>query len=679
MTTFSECLRIKFDPSEKLTELSSKTDTTFQNLLKKTFLDRDYWQILTGFSQARYYNFALVFIAMLEGMECDLVLEIIQSEGFPVGEIITADILANPRISACFAYLPDSFFIDKLKVTPMQSSHYRVTDWKPNQHSLFMKLSYENYNIKTNWYSWCFDPKLSLDYIESLTTWKIINFNCIKEVPEILSINFLEILSPTQQLIAFNHQIDRTTRSRISSLMNSIVYAAPSDEEIEIARNQIMRVMTISTYLIIYPQNCDLYNRAKFSLNSYLNNLKTNRRKFPLKQELKQFIRNLFSSPSERDTFAQICSLLLSFLDFCKGYARGSWILNIFLLWNHFRGDSYLMLNQFLDEFITTFLSPESFTTVSEICLFLRLVNFWISGPLDDYFTIERIFSKFFLIKISLAREVLKECPAEIPKSKQKNSSAFPLNFRLEQVFKQSRFIENFSAHPVAVCMKKPPERICFSVFNLINRGSETYETPILPLNIKLSIRNGSLELNLTRLLQVFFQNLIFTSHWFDHFHRPKNRLILTPSLTFPPQLMEFIGFMLGKAVILNLKVPFIIDKRYFELRDAFDRTGEPPRNIVAIMREIYPNMWDFTTSLQVHRIIESLDFSAARILELLTQPGYILGPISSREPELTVNDPYNMYRIILMGSERLRIGLNQALPSAYLLKPQELYNLISK
>lgn len=671
-------LRIIFDPSHKLTQLSSEIDSSFSKLMKISFLDSDYWPILAGFSQARYYNFTQVLIATMEKIECDIVLDIIQANNFPLKQVFSSELLAGSGLSLCLNFLPDTFFNNSLQISPMGSSGYKATFWDPNRHNLFMKMAYERPRVNDNWYSWCFDPDISMDYIDwqSRTwAWKFINFNCIRAAPEEFSSGLLEILRPIDELILFNHP-DKSILSRISGLVNSIAHGFSSNAEAIFATNQIMRIVTISTYLIIFPNNHVLKNRAAFLLARHLDNLEINRRKFLLRQELKIFIKNVLAPKEERDTLSQICTLLLTFMNFCSGSARSTWQLNIFLIWNYFRGTNYFGLNQFLDEFLTYFLAPESHPTAPDVCLFLRIVNSNISGPFDDNSTVERICSKFLFKKVSLSREIMKECPSEIPKNKRTVDSVFPLYFRLELLFKKTRFIDKFSANTIEFSFKNPPERSCLSLFARINYAFDASEGSILPINTKVLVRRGQFEGNLPEMLEIFFHNLMHT-RWFDVFHSSRStKPILLPNFTLPPHFMEFIGFLLGKAVISNVDVPFLIDERYFELKDVFERLEESSQTVTSEIQEMYPNISaNYRSSLQVYRIIASLDLTASKVIQSITN-SYTLGPMTAQEPKFVANIPYNIYRIVLMGSERLRMGLNRALP-AELLTTSQLYELI--
>lgn len=680
--SFSNGLIIKFNPSEKLTKFSSEISFDFFILMKNSFLKEENWPILKSFSKARYYNFPQVLAATFDYLQCGLTLRIIQSPNFPCDELLSANILTNPKLIPCFKLISDDFFWSILNKTPMESSKYKATHWDHNKHILFMQLSYTRPKIRTNWYSWCFDPELSLNYIEPSITWKVVNFNCIQTFPEIISSKLLEILSPTQELVNFNTQkSDSTVISRLSDLMNSIVYF-PSNEDLGFAIGQIMKIVSISVYLIVFRETHELYIKAKFILKHYLENLKFHHKSFPLRRVLKRFIINLLAAPTEREPLTYLYSLLLTFLEVCRGEARGTWILNLYIIWNHFRGERHLTVNTFLDEFVEIFLNPESFTTIPDICLFLRHLNSIISESSDDYSVQERIFSKYLFSNIPLSKEIMIECPAEIPKSKRANNSVFPLSFRLEHLFQQARFIDNFSAPTVVISLKSPPERSCYSIFKLVNNFLDTEDTSDLPMNAKVMARNTFLDGNLPKMLELFFLNLMVSSNWFLNSNGPAiERPILLPSLTFPPQFMEYIGYLMGKAVISNVKLPFFIDKRYFKLPDGLDvKSDESPLpSITFMIREIYPDLNIFTSNLQVHRISSTLDFdfSAGRVLQFITE-NYVLGQLTFREPNIISNIPYSMYSIILMGSERLRIGLNRALPTE-LLTTNQLYNLIFK
>lgn len=677
LLSVTNSLRLKFNPSDKLTKLSSEIDFKFFLLIKNCFKNEDYWPILTALSKARYYNFSQVLASTIEHFQCFLTLEIIQKPNFPVDKVLSADILANPQLAPCFNFLPDDFFWNSLKMTPLESSQYKPTDWEPAKHILFMESAYIKTNVKTNWYAWCFDSALSPDYIDSSITWKVVNFNCIRAFPEIVSSSLLVTLSPTDDLVHFNNQ----PRLSLLNIVNSIVYM-PSYEDIYFGISQTMKIVSIATYLIVFNQSHQLYITAKDKLKSYFDNLKIYSKKFPFRSKLKRFVKNMLALVDESEPFIQVSTLLLSLLEFCKGEARGTWILNIFFIWNHFRGDNYTMITSFLDGFAEIFLDPQSFATVPDICIFLRTLNSSIAELIDDYSVTERIFSKFLFNNLSLSKEILRECPAEIPKRKRAINQVFPLRYRLEHFFKKCRYIERFDVSTITISLKNPPERTCYSVFKVVDDILDTNGIPDLQMNTKVAVRNGYLAGNFPKMLEFFFQNLLLSSSWFLNSVNPvisDDRPISLPSPTFPPHFMELIGFLMGKAVILNVKLPFLIDKRYFELPDILENIHESssPEGITSLIRLMYPNLNLYASNRQVHRITEALDYSSYRLLQCIA-PDYTIRQMSINEPAIIVNIPYNMYRIVLMGGERLRVGLNRALPSD-LLTTTQLYNLIFK
>lgn len=676
--SFLTSLKIKFNPSEELTKLSSEINYNFFFLIKTLLLNEEFWPILTSLSRARYYNFYPVLMATMEQLQCLLTLEIIQSPNFPLNDVLSADILSSPKLVPCFNLFSDDFFWNKLKMTPLESSQYKASKWDLTKHDLFIKSAYLKPRIKTNWYSWCDDPTLSPSYIESSMTWKVVNFNCMRALPEFISLILLANLSPTEDLLNFNFH----SNSMLFDLFNYIVYK-PSNEDLEFGISQTMKIVSISTYLLVFPEPHELFIKARLNLLNYYENLKIYRKNFPLRSELKRFIKNILAPSYEREPLGQIYSLLAKLLEACKGEVRGPWILNIFIIWNHFRDNNLSMIFEYLDEFVEVFLDPVSFTTVPDICLFLGMLNSYFPADVTGNHSVtDRIFGKILLKNHLLSKEVMSECPAEIPKRKRTSDVVFPLQFRLQRLFKSVRYIESFDAPSIYVCFNNPPERSCYFIFSDIDDFSEIEGVKYLPMNTKVKIKTLFVEENenLPKMLQLFFQNLMLSSHWFVHsFGTSTDRAIILPSLTLPPHFMEYIGVLIGKAVISNVQIPFIIDKRYFELPDAFENIYEASttQSITLLIRAMYPNLNDYASNRQVFRIASILDLSAGRVLQCISKD-YTIKMLSLQEPMVIANNPYNMHRIILMGSERLRLGLNRVLQTEFLTTTQ-LYNLIFK
>ena len=149
--------KITFNPTDTLTDLSSFLDKNLLNLIKYSFKHEAFWPILIAFRQAKYYNFPLTFAGVLGFMECSKLLEIIQNEEFPVKEIFNVEILNYERLSSCLSGLPIEFFKDRLQIYPIESKDFKMSDWGLEKSFEFLKLSFHNPKLTTNWYSWTCD------------------------------------------------------------------------------------------------------------------------------------------------------------------------------------------------------------------------------------------------------------------------------------------------------------------------------------------------------------------------------------------------------------------------------------------------------------------------------------------------------------------------------------------
>lgn len=682
--------RITFNPNEKLTELSSRIDKSFFNLLKFSFKHEAFWPILIALRQAHYYNFSHTFAVSLGILQCNRILEIIGKENFPVKEIFDAELLNHEGLGLCFSHFPVEFFRDRLQIYPIESGRYKASYWGLEKTFKFLKLSLDQTKLTTNWYSWVIDsqvfmkdpndeaPVIPRDSWEWI--WKILCFYSVNMLPEHVNYGLIEAISSEcdSELNHFyrNHQ---NINLKLSGILNwsNIIF---NEEEVDFSRNQIMKIVTMSIFAIVYQNGHINQIRSRSFLLNHLTLITNGRRKFPLRKELKKFIKNILALPEKREHAKSMQSYLILFAEHLKGFALGPWLLNIILIWNYFNEQSYSSINEFIRPFTKIFFAPESRATAPDVCLLLKSTNSFLGGG-DDFISnwiIEEHFSK----RLSLAKAVFKDCPAEIPKQKRRNSKFFPLSFRIEDLYMNSRFVPKFSPMPMSIVVQKPAEQVCLSIFKEVNARLDF--TVVIPMNTKIMTNRMVFEGNLPGILNLFFQNLMFSTRWFvSDFY--ELRPVLRPTLIFPPQLMEYLGILLGQAIVSNVKVPFLLDRRYFSLPDAFDTLNEPLLPISALIHEIYPDIANEATSkdLQIHRIIASLNHSSAYVLDKLSKHfrfnGNVeLGPASTETIEEISNSLYDLNRIVLMGAERLRSGLNLAVP-ADSFKSRELHKIIFK
>lgn len=687
------CLRIEFIPTDHLVRLSSKPDSELRDLIKKLFVSKRYWNILIAFSQARYYNFDFLFISTLQHLDCDLILRIFQSDSFPVADILSENVLAHPSLSSCFTQLPTHFFAKKLQKNPLETNLYLPSLWTPIQHIYFLKLAYESTSVNIDWYSWCLDPKLTSESVVSTWnawnnwTWKLVSVYCLGSLPEAVSLNILSVLDPSAEFYSYigTNSISESLSKNISQLFRSVTGKQPSEAETEFSVNQIMRIVTLSTCLLLYPNTHSLHTTARAILTEYLNALKACRTMFPMRRELKRFIRiilKIYMAP-----LVDILTELLVLAEFCRGYARGPWLMNVLFILKYYCGTINRLSDGFLEVFSSIFFDPITQATSSDTCMFLRTINSWSSHPKSDNSIAERIFDEYFPKLLTLARGVFQDCFSEIPRSRISNNSVFPLHFRMEQVFRYTRFIDNRIPFVMEPVLSERPLRLFISVCEQISKRIVEKEpvdlmdyTSVLPMNTRIISNNAIFKIHLPEIVRLFFQSIMFSasSNWFTRSLNKRRDLrpSLLPTLRFRPQLMEIVGLMLGKAVICNIKVPFIINRRYFELADALNSAHPIPQKISTTLNQLYPADPDNDADFQIYKAISDLESSIAQVLlsvninESLNDSLNTTGSIR--------NHPHDMNRIVFVGSKRLRIGLQKALPIDFI-NSRQLYDLVFK
>lgn len=148
-----------------------------------------------------------------------------------------------------------------------------------------------------------------------------------------------------------------------------------------------------------------------------------------------------------------------------------------------------------------------------------------------------------------------------------------------------------------------------------------------------------------------------------------------------PPQFLEPIGFLIGRAVSANVEIPFFIERKYFQIRDAVEHQINAPQEpiIFTALAELYPQLHEYTKNLQLFLNIKYINHSINEIFKYMRHNNDIfLREDSNTDAGSINNSDFDMKSLILLGSERFWFGLNLALPIE-LLETKHLYNLIFK
>ena len=634
-------------------------------------LAEEFWPILSAFDQAQYYNFSSVFRSTINIFSCDEILSIVSNPNFPIS-LISADILAEK--GACFAKLQLEV-LEKV-ANPLESINFIASNWEFEQLSHFIKSAYQNNNLNVKWNNLCSNHEIFDLFIvqeEFSFLWEVIGTDCIKQLPVESVQKYIERVSNDLfwNSSVVNIMIIRT--GTLSSLLSRIVPRNTESERI-FSLDQVMRIVTIIATASNYYGNGEIMRKVNEILIVYLSRLKIDKNhRFPMRKKLKFIIKSFMEPVEEIRDFDKISKTLLRFVLFCKGIARGPWLLSVLNLWNHFRGENR-NIRTFLDPFLNVFFAPETRLNVSDICLLLDLINLHVPN-----YSVTHVFNNHFPLDSVLTEGVYKERYLSLPNSIRASHPTFFLTFKLSFLFKRIRKIKSFGPFFVEIRHPKTLEEtvwitISSKVYKIIS--SHPRDNLIVPLNLKTNY-NGKI-IDLSNLLILFFKSITRSSDWWiikkPRWSSNDSRPVLIPSLNLPPQVMGIIGFLFACALSSNTKIPFLIDPKYFHLADYHVYQDSEKSRLLELL---YPNAWEYYGSRQVYRVIKSLHHSTELILENASPYSFYLSQLRNEFP-IVENSNEELFRIALSGSISMRTGLRSVMP-ADALKPKLLYKLLFK
>jgi hypothetical protein len=420
-------LKIKITPNKDLLELTLfNSEKTLFPLFTTIFSEEDFWPLLKAFaSKSNGFNFDSVLRNILRRNDCSVVQRIITSEHFPAREVVSSDlIVSDEKLVKCFSSFDSSFFKDKLKDSPLTSLKYVPTKWSKRQHTYLLYLAMLRKSLKTNWHSWCADPNLSLDYILDSSEfwkeklWKTVSYFCIKDFPETLAERMVEYFDPLSDLDDFNAIRPSSIKTRISHFFHRIVHSEVNTSDLKFSIGQILKVFALIVCKIKLPSNVEVSEFVYHTLQDYLNQIKTtHRKKFPMRRELKQFIREFISFRFDAERYERserISVLLLKLVEFCMPEINGPGLLNAFVIWEYFRSDISISINSFSESFFGIFFHPDVFVTGPDVCALFKFIKSSLSTN-SEYESILRYIDMYLYARRDLAIEVLQCCPNEIP------------------------------------------------------------------------------------------------------------------------------------------------------------------------------------------------------------------------------------------------------------------------
>lgn len=680
-------LKLTFRPSELLTDLASKKGYELYDVLTTAFRNPDMWPILEAFSQARFFNFMSTFPAALVKYDCKTILKTFQTEGFPTDKLLKPDLITSSSVSICFAQLSPQVFPE----SPLNSTHYNPKTWGPNHHLTFIKDAFDSSDKDAHFHSFWHPEKITSAFFRPFAAewqkwaWQTLSVFAIKMTFSELYPEILSALDPKPDLIAF-----RSTNSSSNGFPSVLktMFSKPDSTEIEFAQTQIMRIVTLSSVLIIFTEKEEPRIQTLKIILDHLSDLSVKSApKFPMQRELKRYIKFLTGDNlMNADSFAEFSQLLIVLINFCHGMAHGVWFYTVFYIWNRIRSQNHFkdadVISAFMINFSKTFFSPLASATIEDICLFFRCINSYFSVPTDDYFYSDRIFNIHLLNKPELSQQIVRKCWDCLNPYRIRNSHLFPTRMRIESVFQEVRVIQNFNPQTQLFNCDNRPEAILLSALKHVNEQIDSTVDPYnaLPLNSIIKNCYGVfLNGGLPAFIYLVFKSMLNVKKWFPVIRYKSTidkRPVIIPSLSFPTQLIEIIGFMIGKAVINGIKVPFLFDFRYFSLfylfgEDNLNSDSENQNRLTEFIANAYPSINE-----QAYSVIWALNYSIKNIFDNFDLNSFNLK--SSNNSSFVYNYSIEIRRLLLMGSARLRIGLEKAFP-VELLKATEVYDFIFK
>ena len=170
---------------------------------------------------------------------------------------------------------------------------------------------------------------------------------------------------------------------------------------------------------------------------------------------------------------------------------------------------------------------------------------------------------------------IFEECRAELPRSFR---LSLPFQARFQSALKQARAIQQPAATDYTVDFSAGSVSFAADLFKdtLRSLNSPMIDSSLLsPLNQHARIYNPDSEsftsiLPFRSVLEFFFSVLMEVRQWFVSVsYHASDRPVLVPSLTMPVQLLEALGYLLGRAVLYGLRIPFVLELNYLRATES--------------------------------------------------------------------------------------------------------------
>lgn len=650
----------------------------FYHLMTHFVQSPSLWPLLVPLLQAKYFDYEKVFSNVLAGQSCAAVLRLAENGAFP-RELLSADTVAMCHKS--FNQLSVKSFAALSLGNPLESRKFQPDQWSYTLFAHFLERGLREMRVNMRWCDWSRynHPGTRLNhefvYLElthSPVVWHIINHVIIRRMDSSLALRFLEQLNPGG--LGWSRML--TSGWRLI-LRNG---CTPQLAE----RDLLMRVIITAVFYTHFPRSNACHREARNILLSFKARLSERTpawwrmfrsRAAALHDEMSigvlvpDFVRLVTTEkPTEdmanmlaRDT--RLAVILTQLLDRLREFTpQASWILNLFYLWTRHACHPSSHPPCFMNAVLYTFFSG---APTAEDCshLFTLISEEMRDSCASPRSLVLQICNNHLVSRPLLAQAIFRHYSHTLPLDVRHQSPAFSPEMRFTELLRSRREIKRHGVMmDVNIETNTDSHAFVLDVLIVVYNGLFKQNKSLLPFNTRVCYyRKGLLETDderlknpdtLQALLKDFFDAL---QHGFGWMQRPvtrpaaADRPVMIPSLKMPPQLMRMVGVLLGKAAIMSVRLPFILDYRYFSC-------GSSP---AAFVPDGYHANRDGCLT-GVHDVYRTLNHPASVCIQYVRQT-LVAGHTEQRNSELCLSVE-SLAEIVTASVDQLMDGLSMCI-----------------
>lgn len=532
-------------------------------------------------------------------------------------------------------------FFESNNIEPLLSNRFKPSKWTIGAFRAFVRQATFREN-KPDWTGWCKDIGLKAEHFNSDfwvsndNLWKLLNYKCFARINERNRIfpksKFLEIFKPK-----FGDSIKQTVMKIITLGATFIAYKetdtnSPCQKTDQLFKdnaksllNHILSVFKVTNDKTVYSIVCVA---AKILKNCGLNLNMQNSNAWPCSKKVLKIV-----------------------YDFLKDFplVNSSWLLNLIYL--SIKRREYFKIDNSIDNIIDLFF--ELVPSIPSICQLLEIIGLKKSKLRISI--ISKLSSKGELIS-----KVYQECPRSC------NTLLVPLKDRVKTVLMSKR---TFSKEILKLVIPSKDKDQFWALLDIILQN----EPEIFHYN-KVKFERGSKVSFLQNLdeffkffLESFLQNpILYIQTGIENDFRP----IIVPSLLIPARVAQILFKVLTRSIILDFKVPFIVNSEFFDAAYNGRDHGRFAK-LIRIKRMFYgnPRILDNYDALACDRINQNDDD-----IELITTH---IKNVCKRE-STTMKAPHKLcLRLLESQFHAVYNGIFSIFPSYVTFKAEEIFSLI--